>query len=167
VLLTLGTNTQSSALSPESSVLLTTRTPTLRDGRLEPGRTAAHLPLRGLLPDDGYDLASALLDDMQIERSRAPYPDLRDLLAKLDQHPLAIHLVLPALRDHALEEIRDDFTALLPQFEDDYASGCNRSLLASLEYSLRRLTDAQRALLVRLAPFETGAWERFADHRDA
>jgi tetratricopeptide (TPR) repeat protein len=161
VLLALGTNTNpsSSALRPSSSVLLTTRTPTLGDGRLEPGRTAAHLPLRGLLPDDGYDLASALLDGMQIERARAPYPELRDLLAKLDQHPLAIHLVLPALRDHALEQIREDFAALLPQFEDDYASGRNRSLLASLEYSLRRLSDEQRGLLVRLAPFESGASE--------
>jgi tetratricopeptide (TPR) repeat protein len=160
VLLALGTSTQpaSSALRP-SSVVLTTRTPTLGDGRLEPGRFAAHLPLRGLLPDDGYDLASALLDDMQIERAHAPYRELRDLLAKLDQHPLAIHLVLPALREHALEEIREDFAALLPQFEDDYASGRNRSLLASLEYSLRRLSDAQRALLVRLAPFESGASE--------
>jgi hypothetical protein len=32
-------------------------------------------------------------------------------------------------------------------------------MLASLEYSLRRLSDAQRALLVRLAPFESGASE--------
>jgi tetratricopeptide (TPR) repeat protein len=68
--------------------------------------------------------------------------------------------VLPALRDHALEEIRDNFAALLPQFADDYESGRNRSLLASLDYTLRRLTDAQRALLVRLAPFESGAEER-------
>jgi tetratricopeptide (TPR) repeat protein len=97
---------------------------------------------------------------LQIERARAPYPDLRDLLVQVDHHPLAIHLVLPALSDHTIRSIRDDFAALLPQFEDDHATGRNRSLLASLDYSLRRLTDTQRALLVRLAPFESGAEER-------
>ncbi len=140
-------------------VLLTTRTPRLGDGRLAPGPAAAHLALRGLLPDDAYDLAGTLLDDLQIDRARAPYRDLRDLLEQLDQHPLAIHLVLPALRDHFVEEIRDDFAALLPRFADDHATGRNRSLLASLDYSLRRLSDEQRALLVRLAPFEGGASE--------
>jgi tetratricopeptide (TPR) repeat protein len=161
VLLALAAITQNSKLSTQNSagVLLTTRTPTLGDGRLEPSATAAHLPLRGLRPDDAYDLASALLDDMQIERARAPYPDLRDLLAQLDQHPLAIHLVLPALRDHTIQSIRDDFATMLPRFADDHATGRNRSLLASLDYSLRRLSDAQRALLVRLAPFESGASE--------
>jgi tetratricopeptide (TPR) repeat protein len=38
-------------------------------------------------------------------------------------------------------------------------AGRNRSLLASLDYSLRRLTEAQRALLPRLTLFEGGASE--------
>lgn len=142
-----------------SGVLLTTRTPTLGDGRLEPGPFTSHLALGGLREEDAYAMASALLDDLQIERGRAPYRELRDLLDQLDYHPLAIRLVLPALREHFIEEIRGDFDALLGEFEDDYATGRNRSLLASLDYSLRRLTDAQRALLARLAPFEGGASE--------
>jgi tetratricopeptide (TPR) repeat protein len=52
-----------------------------------------------------------------------------------------------------------DFSALLAGFLDDKTEGRNRSLLASLDYSLRRLTDAQRALLPRLAPFEGGTLE--------
>jgi hypothetical protein len=42
---------------------------------------------------------------------------------------------------------------------DDTATGRNRSLLASLEYSLRRLSKEQRALLLRLAAVEEGASE--------
>lgn len=51
-------------------------------------------------------------------------------------------------------QIREDFVRLLPTIEDDTQTGRNRSLIASLEYSLRRLSEEQRALLVRLAPFE-------------
>src|SRR5205823_948047 len=52
-----------------------------------------------------------------------------------------------------------DFAVLLPKFVDDTTTGRNRSLLASLEYSLQRLSTEQRALLPRLALFEGGANE--------
>src|SRR5207253_411667 len=99
------------------------------------------------------------LVDLSITRARAPYSDLRDLLKQLDYHPLAIQLVLPALRTIPLATIRADFAALLPKFVDDYEAGRNRSLLASLEYSLRRLSKEQQALLPRLVVFEGGAIE--------
>ena len=142
-----------------TGVLLTTRDTGFGDGRLAPGQHAAHLEVEGLDAEDAYDLASRLLEDLGIDRARAPYAELRDLLEQLAWHPLAIQLVLPALKDHSLAEIRRDFAALLPEFEDDTASGRNRSLLASLEYSLRRLTDELRALLPRLAVFEGGGLE--------
>jgi tetratricopeptide (TPR) repeat protein len=140
-------------------VLLTSRDTNFGDGRMAGGQQVAYLPLVGLHPEDAYALASRLLDDLNINRRRAPYAALRDLLVQLDHHPLAIQLVLPALRDYTLESIRDDFVALLPRFADDVETGRNRSLLASLDYSLRRLTGAQRALLLRLTPFEGGALE--------
>ncbi len=67
-----------------------------------------------------------------------------------------------------LAKIRADFATLLPKFEDDTETGRNRSLLASLDYSLRRLSKEQRDLLPRLALFEGGASEdRFiGDYRD-
>lgn len=140
-------------------VVLTSRSAAFGDARLEPGRGAAQLPLRGLHPEDAYALASNLLRDLGIAAARAPYAALRDLLAALDHHPLAIQLVLPALRDYPLATVQAEFAALLPRFADDRASGRNRSLLASLDYSLRRLSAEQRALLLRLAPFEGGASE--------
>ncbi len=142
-----------------AGILLTTRSSDFGDGRLAPGNRVAHLPLAGLSPEDAYLLAASLLNSLEIERVRAPYADLRDLLNQLDHHPLAIQLVLPALRTIPLATIRTDFSSLLSQFEDDHETGRNRSLLASLDYSLRRLSQAQRDLLPRLALFEGGASE--------
>jgi tetratricopeptide (TPR) repeat protein len=70
-----------------------------------------------------------------------------------------MQLVLPALEDVGIEVIERDFADLLPRFADDGATGKNRSLMASLEYSLRRLSEDERALLTSLAPFEGGALE--------
>lgn len=142
-----------------AGVLLTTRDTNFGDGRLSPGKQVAHLALGGLYAEDAYTLASRLLVDLQIDRARAPYADLRDLLQQLDHHPLAIQLVLPALRTISLATIRADFAKLLPNFVDDTATGRNRSLLASLDYSLQRLSEEQRKLLPRLALFEGGASE--------
>ncbi len=142
-----------------AGVLLTTRTTDFGDGRLSPGDRVAHLALGGLSPEDAYALATHVLADLGIERTRTPYTDLRDLLAELDHHPLSIQLVLPALHTIPLATIRAEFASLLPRFADDHETGRNSSLLASLDYSLRRLSEAQRGLLPRLALFEGGASE--------
>src|SRR5712692_9610439 len=142
-----------------AGVLLTTRDTNFGDGRLSPGKQVAHLALGGLYVEDAYTLASRLLVDLQIDRARAAYTELRDLLNQLDYHPLAIQLVLPALRTIPLATIRADFAKLLPKFVDDTVTGRNRSLLASLDYSLQRLSEEQRKLLPRLALFEGGASE--------
>src|SRR5260370_116084 len=142
-----------------AGVLLTTRDTDFGEGRLAPGKDVLHLRLTGLATEDAYLLASRALTDLGIERARAPYSELRALLAQLEYHPLAIYLVLPALREHRLSQICAEFDRLLPTFVDDTASGRNRSLLASLDYSLRRLGAEQRALLGRLTVFEGGARE--------
>ena len=144
-----------------AGVLLTTRDTNFGDGKMEPGKYVAHLPLAGLYPEDAYALASRLLEYLDIDRAKAPYVELRDLLKQLDYHPLAIQLVLPALRETSLSlaKIKTDFAALLPKFKDDVETGRNGSLLASLDFSLRRLSEEQRALLPRLALFEGGASE--------
>jgi hypothetical protein len=142
-----------------AGVLLTTGDTSFGDGRLAPGRQTVYLPLSGLLRDDAYILASQLLSDLGIDRNCAPYEDLQELLKQLDYSPLAIQLVLPALRERSLATIRTEFAELLPTFVDDTATGRNRSLLASLEYSSRRLSEEQRALLLRLAAVEEGASE--------
>ena len=141
-------------------VLLTTRDVSFGDERLTPGNKVVYLLLSSLDPEDAYLLAYRLLDILKIDLKRVPYAELRDLLVQLDHHPLAISLVLPAVYDIELSAISDNFIALLPQFKDDTVTGCNRSLLASLDYSLRRLDEAQRRLLPLLTPFEGGANEQ-------
>jgi hypothetical protein len=69
-----------------------------------------------------------LLTDLSIDRAQAPYEDLQALLEQLDYQPLAIQLVLPALRECSLSTIRADFATLLPTFVDDTDTGRNRSL---------------------------------------
>jgi hypothetical protein len=142
-----------------AGVLLTSRDTVLGDARLDPGSKAAHLALSGLYPEDAYMLATRLLTDLGIDRRRAPYAELGDLLRSLDHHPLAIQLALPTLRRVSLARISTAFASLLPQFQDDTATGRNRSLLASLDYSMQRLSPEHRALLPRLALFEGGANE--------
>src|SRR5207248_3576171 len=142
-----------------AGVLLTSRDTNFGDGRLAPGKGVAHLGLAGLDAEDAYALASRLLEDLGIDRAHAPYAELRDLLVQLDHHPLAIQLVLHALSELSLAKIKSDFAVLLPKFVDDTTTGRNRSLLASLDYSLRRLSEEQRTLLPRLALFEGGANE--------
>lgn len=142
-----------------AGILLTSRDTTFDDGRFVSNSHVALLPLRGLRPNDAYIFASHLLDDLSIDPVYAPYPQVRDFLAQLDHHPLAMQLVLPAFRTVPISTIRTDFATLLPTFVDDTETGRNRSLLASLEYSLRRLSKDQRTLLSRLAQFEGGASE--------
>ena len=142
-----------------AGILLTSRNTAFGDGRLAPGNLTAHLLLQGLHPNDSYALASQALSDLGIDRAQAPYGELRALLAQLDHHPLAIQVVLPALRERSLTTIRTQFTELLPTFSDDTTTGRNRSLLASLDYSLQRLNPEQRSLLSHLAIFEGGADE--------
>jgi tetratricopeptide (TPR) repeat protein len=142
-----------------AGVVLTTRDTDFGDVRLQPGVHVRHLRLGGLSEADAYALALRLFEAHGIAAERAPYPELMQLFSQLDYHPLALERVLPALADTPIDRVLHDFSALLGRFLGEAPEERNRSLLASLDYSLRRLTDAQRALLPRLAPFEGGASE--------
>src|SRR5437762_10645137 len=85
-----------------AGVLLTARGTALGDGSMAAGKYVAHLAVGGLHPEDAYALASRLLEYLGIDRAKAPYAELRDLLKQLDYHPLAIQLVLPALGTYSL-----------------------------------------------------------------
>ncbi|HZU68781.1 MAG TPA: CHAT domain-containing protein [Ktedonobacteraceae bacterium] len=141
-----------------AGVLLTSRDGTFTK-EAAPGSQVAHLSLQGLRPHDAYILATHLLHRLGIDPLRAPYTELRNLLSQLDHHPLAIQLVLPTLRDMPISVIRTEFSMLLPKFLDEGETGHNRSLLASLDYSLRRLSEEQRGLLPQLVLFVGGAIE--------
>ncbi|MFL5704999.1 MAG: CHAT domain-containing protein, partial [Ktedonobacteraceae bacterium] len=140
-------------------VLLTTRDTILAHSLLAPDDSTGYLTLQGLSSADAFAFATSILTNLDIDRACVPYADLRNLLTQLDNHPLAIQLVLPALRQHTIADVRTTFASLLPKFADDTEAGHNSSLLASLNYSLYRLNEKQQALLPRLAIFEGGANE--------
>ena len=141
-------------------ILLTSRNTDFVDRRLMRGYDMEYMELKGLHPEDAYTLATYLLADLKIDRSNASYDDLQRLLKQLDYHPLAIQLVLPTLNKLPLTDINANFAALLSMFVDDKEAGRNRSLLASLEYSMLQLSQQQRAYLSRIAVFEGGANEK-------
>ena len=142
-----------------AGVLVTSRDPLLGEELLAPSGQTVSLRLGGLSPDDAYELAGRVLSVLGIDRARVPYAELGDLLRALDYHPLAIQLTLPALRQIPITTLLAEFAALLPGFQADAPNGRNASLLASLNYSLRRLSAAQQAVLPCLAPFVVGTLE--------
>jgi len=141
-----------------AAVVLTSRGTTFDDARLMPGKQVSYLELENLYNEDAYNLAIGLLNDLGIDRKFVPYMELRALLKQLGYHPLAIHLVLPTLRKLPLAKVTADLAVLLSMFVDDMTTGRNRSLLASLNYSLKQLNQEQQTLLHRLTVFEGGRW---------
>ena len=160
-------------------VIVTTQNTVFGDAAMMPSRSVAHMMVQGLHPEDAFSLASQLLLDLDIDRSYIPFSELRDLLSQIDHHPLSIQLVLPTLRELSISQLRQEFAALLPRFQADaipesdapngpssdatalgaVSSERHASLLCSLHYSLRRLTDDQRLMLSRLTIFEGAASE--------
>lgn len=128
------------------------------------------LPLEGLARHDSLHLLTAIADFEGFSLDRPGYErePIETLLAALIDHPLSISLVGPHLATLTPKTIRDDFARHLDRFADDMAEeGRNRSLRASLAFSVSRLSDEARAVLPYLAWFQGGAFEssirRFAD----
>ena len=120
------------------------------------------IPLSGLARPDSLHLLSAVLFRESISTDRDGYDReaIEAWLKALDDHPLSISLVAPHLKTltpaRILEELRKD----LDRFTDaSAAEGRNRSLLASLAFSTRRLSEEARGVLPYLAWFEGGTFE--------
>ncbi|GAA5531028.1 tetratricopeptide repeat protein [Herpetosiphon gulosus] len=147
-----------------AGIMLTCRDYDLQDSRLEQGPFTHLVAMRGLDAPAAYRFATTLLDDLAIDRRRAPKPQLSTLLTRLDHHPLAMGLTLRALRDPnlSIEQLLNDYSSALGQFTDEASPNQRHSSLeASLTYSLQRLSPDQREWLARLAPFEGGALEPY------
>lgn len=145
-----------------AGMILTCRDYDLGDRRLEQGPFTHLVAMRGLDAPAAYRFATALLDDLAIDRRRAPKLQLSTLLARLDHHPLAMGLTVRALRDPnlSIQQLLSDYSSALGQFTDDASPNQRHSSLeASLTYSLQRLSPEQREWLAKLAPFEGGAFE--------
>lgn len=93
-------------------------------------------------------------DAQQLDRER-----LSPLLDLVQDHPLSIELVGPHLKRLTPEAICADFGRLLKEFQVDAGKERNESLLASLAFSTRRLSDAAQAALPWLGLFSGGVFE--------
>jgi tetratricopeptide (TPR) repeat protein len=117
--------------------------------------------LHGLARADSLWLLSEILkrDGLTLDDPRLARAKLDPLLDDLADHPLSLELVGPHLRTLTPEKIRSDFGKLLAQFQQDAPEARNQSLLASLEFSRRHLSDAARAALPWLGLFRGGVFE--------
>jgi len=122
---------------------------------------AARHELQGLARADSLWLLAEILErhGLKLSDPKLSRDHLDPLLNDLADHPLSLELVAPHLRDLTPEAIRADFAKLLDQFRQDAPEGRNSSLLASLEFSRRHLSDAARAALRWLGLFSGGVFE--------
>ena len=87
--------------------------------------------------------------------------EIDKLLDALADHPLSVELVAPHLKDLAPARILADYDGLLARFAGgDAFEARNRSLLASLEFSRRHLSEETQEVLPYLGWFEGGVFER-------
>ena len=129
----------------------------------EPSLGAARqTELRGLARHDSLSLLVQVLETVGVEfhDSRLNRDTLAPLLDLLADHPLSIELVGPHLKHLTPAQIIAEFETLLPQFTGDAEQERNRSLLASLAFSTRRLSAAAQAVLPWLGWFTGGVFEQ-------
>nr|VFJ67723.1 MAG: CHAT domain-containing protein [Candidatus Kentron sp. FM]VFJ68596.1 MAG: CHAT domain-containing protein [Candidatus Kentron sp. FM]VFK17665.1 MAG: CHAT domain-containing protein [Candidatus Kentron sp. FM] len=144
--------------SPKGKLLITCR----------PGDTGLSVPheakieLQGLAPPDALYLLRAVMKQKAIDPERPGYErfQIDDLLKMLAWQPLAIELVTPHLKELTPEQIRTEFAQHLERFTDPtHPEERNQSLLASLDFSVRRLSLRAKAVFPLLGWFRGGVFE--------
>nr|VFK29785.1 MAG: Tetratricopeptide repeat-containing protein [Candidatus Kentron sp. MB]VFK74945.1 MAG: Tetratricopeptide repeat-containing protein [Candidatus Kentron sp. MB] len=144
--------------SPRGKLLITCRQ---ADAGL-PG--VEKLELKGLACPDALYLLRAVIQKKAIDPERPGYErhEIDNLLKMLAWQPLAIELVTPHLAELTPEQIRAEFPQHLECFTDDsHPEARNRSLLASLDFSVQRLSPNARKVLPLLSWFRGGVFETF------
>jgi tetratricopeptide (TPR) repeat protein len=131
-----------------------------------PGETglpgALKTELQGLARPDSLWLLSRVIakDGLTLNDPRLTREKLNPLLETLSDHPLSIELVAPHLKKLTPEAIIADFAKLVAEFRRGAGVERNESLLASLAFSTRRLSEAAQAVLPRLGMFSAGVCEQ-------
>jgi tetratricopeptide (TPR) repeat protein len=118
--------------------------------------------LHGLTRPDSLHLLAAIADQKDIDLERPGYEreEVDALLGMLDDHPLSISLIAPHFKTLPPRQVREEFGQMLAKFTNPGAlEGRNQSLLASLEFSKKRLSAEAQRLLPYLAWFQGGVHE--------
>ncbi len=121
-------------------------------------RGVCKVELAGLARPDALSL---LYKVMQMAGARKTYERdaLVDLLKAVEMHPLSIELVGPHLKNMGPDEIVRDFQKLLDGFKGEAEVERNRSLKASIGFSLMRLSPGAREAVRWLGLFRGGVFE--------
>lgn len=84
-----------------------------------------------------------------------PHADVQNFVETVGGHPRALVLLAPFLRE-GIADMDDEVAAIMQKLEKAYPGERERSLFASVELSLRRLTEEQRQQIRPLAVFYGG-----------
>ncbi|MFT5468868.1 MAG: tetratricopeptide (TPR) repeat protein [Verrucomicrobiales bacterium] len=155
----------------KSRVLITTRKPDLDhpDYRIEGTRIHRRIALTGLgsrvNPDDALEWFGELNKlPLADENERVPPPSREaviDLFEKVDFHPLSIAVLAQELRTRSARKLGERLEELLSgdAISGIAGEGTPKSLIASLELSLERLSPEERDAMRKLGVFQGGAME--------
>lgn len=140
-------------------LMLLSRSPELGDVRLAQGPQTSVLRLGGLELDAGIEFAVALLAHHAITPQGLQHDQLCALLRRLQQHPQAIMLILPALAAKPLPSLRTSIEELMAASVGAETENDSQIMLPVIEWALCQLSESQRQLLQRLSVFVGGPSE--------
>ncbi len=152
----------------DSRVLLTSRIPDFGhpDYRIEGTRIHRRIALEGLgsaaYPDDALDWFGEL--SKLPPEPGVPLPEREQLIELFDRvnfHPLSICVLAQQLKSRTARKLGERLEQILSEAATSgiAVEGTPRSLIASLELSLERLSERERHAVRRLGVFQGGAFE--------
>lgn len=121
--------------------------------------TQNHLPLGALGKTQALALVRNVLQQQRIELPDSEkgntHAAVQKLVDTIGGHPRALVLLAPFLRD-GIAQTEADMVAIMKSIAAKYPGSRELSLLASVELSLRRLTEDERKMIRPLAVFHGG-----------
>ncbi len=139
---------------------------TCRDEQV--GFDAKTFPLGELSTPEGLMLLVGFLEEsLQLDRARRQREgwtadDLEPIVRRTGGHPLALELLAAQIPILGPQRVYDELSKLLAEIEQDSPEARNRSMWASLDFSIRHLSDETRTALPSVALLSGGCPENMA-----
>lgn len=140
---------------------------TCRDG--ETGLDGWPVPLEVLTNAEGLLLLVGVLERLGVGRPQRvnngwTQDALLPIVERAGRHPLALELLAPQIPKVGPQAVADEMQELLATATQQHAEGRNRSMAASLDFSIRHLSPPTRAALPAVALLSGGCLENMAVH---
>jgi len=124
-------------------------------------------PLYELSRPEGLLLLVRFLERVGIDRAaraRLGWSEkaLSPIVEKTGGHPLALELLAPSIEKLGPRQVADELGPLLAKAEQEHREGRNRTMWASLDFSIRHLSAPTRAALPAVALLSGGCLENMA-----